>query len=184
MRRRTILAALACTTLFAATSVPACAFDMPARKPGLWEMKISMEGRNLPVPAAQHCIDAATDKQMQQMGEGMSKCSKQEVTNVGGKMVFDSVCQVGTMTSTSHGEITGSFDSAYTVKMTSKRDGAPIPGMPPTTNMTIEAKWLGPCKPDQKPGDMIMGNGMKMNINDLQKMQGMVRPGMAPQPAR
>ena len=36
--------------------------------------------------------------------------------------------------------------------------------------MTIEAKWLGPCKADQKPGDMIMGSGMKMNINDLGKL--------------
>ena len=31
----------------------------------------------------------------------------------------------------------------------------------------IEAKWLGPCKADQKPGDIVMGNGMKMNINDM-----------------
>jgi hypothetical protein len=184
MRCRILFAALSVVTPFVAMSVPASALDMPARKPGLWEMKISMEGRNLPVQAAQHCIDAATDKQMHQMGEGMSKCSKQEVTNAGGKMVFDSVCQVGPVTSTSHGEITGSFDSAYTIKMTSKRDGAPIPGMPPTTNMTIEAKWLGPCQAGQKPGDMIMGNGVKMNINDLQKMQGMMRPGAVPQPAR
>jgi hypothetical protein len=35
--------------------------------------------------------------------------------------------------------------------------------------MTVEAKWLGACTADQKPGDMIMGNGMKMNINDMAK---------------
>ena len=35
--------------------------------------------------------------------------------------------------------------------------------------MTIEAKWTGPCKSDQKPGDVIMPNGMKMNVGDLQK---------------
>jgi hypothetical protein len=33
--------------------------------------------------------------------------------------------------------------------------------------MTIEATWLGPCKADQKPGDMVMANGMKMNIRDM-----------------
>jgi hypothetical protein len=38
--------------------------------------------------------------------------------------------------------------------------------MPPETNMTVESKWLGACKADQKPGDIIMANGMKMNIND------------------
>ena len=56
-----------------------------------------------------------------------------------------------------------------------------MPGMPAggTTNMTIDAKWLGACKSDQRPGDIIMANGMKMNIADMQKMQGMQggRPG-------
>jgi hypothetical protein len=35
--------------------------------------------------------------------------------------------------------------------------------------MTMSAKWLGPCAADQRPGDMIMPNGMKINILDLQK---------------
>jgi hypothetical protein len=33
--------------------------------------------------------------------------------------------------------------------------------------MTIEAKWLGACKPGQKPGDIMMPGGMKMNIKDM-----------------
>ncbi len=44
-------------------------------------------------------------------------------------------------------------------------------GMDATTNMTIEAKWLGACKAGQRPGDIMMGNGMKMNIRDMQTMQ-------------
>ena len=35
--------------------------------------------------------------------------------------------------------------------------------------MTIAATWLGPCAADQKPGDMIMGNGTKVNIPDMRK---------------
>jgi hypothetical protein len=38
--------------------------------------------------------------------------------------------------------------------------------------MTIEAKWTGACKADQKPGDMVLPNGMKMNINDIPRMPG------------
>jgi hypothetical protein len=30
-------------------AVPAFAIDMPARKPGLWELKMVFEGRSLPV---------------------------------------------------------------------------------------------------------------------------------------
>jgi hypothetical protein len=35
--------------------------------------------------------------------------------------------------------------------------------------MTMEAKWLGPCAADQKPGDVIMSNGVKINIPEMQK---------------
>ena len=35
--------------------------------------------------------------------------------------------------------------------------------------MTMDAKWLGPCAADQKPGDMIMSNGMKINIPETEK---------------
>jgi hypothetical protein len=33
--------------------------------------------------------------------------------------------------------------------------------------MNIAAKWLGACKADQKPGDIIMASGMKMNVTDM-----------------
>jgi hypothetical protein len=31
----------------------------------------------------------------------------------------------------------------------------------------VEAKWVGPCKAGQKPGDMMMPNGMKMNVLEM-----------------
>ena len=42
------------------------------------------------------------------------------------------------------------------------------------TTMTIEAKWLGACKSDQKPGDIIMPGGMKMNVKDMEKLKGLL----------
>ena len=68
--------------------------------------------------------------------------------------------------------INGSFDSAYTVEVTSTREGGhPLPGVAPgaATHMKIAATWLGPCAAGMKPGDMIMANGMKLNILDIQK---------------
>ena len=90
-------------------------------------------------------------------------------------MTFDSVCKTGAAITTTHGVITGSFDSAYTMKISSRREGGPaIPGMAAggKSNMTIEAKHVGPCQAGQKPGDIMMGNGMKMNVLDMQKMMG------------
>jgi hypothetical protein len=163
---------LVCTVLVAATPLsPAFSLDLPARKPGLWEISIIMEGGRIPPQVTQNCIDAETDKVMSSIGSDMRACAKQDVQRSGGSIVIDSICTVGGMTVTSHSVVTGDFNAAYTVKTRSKRSGAAVPGVPATgeTQMIVQAKWLGACKPDQKPGDMIMANGVKINIRDMQK---------------
>ena len=40
----------------------------------------------------------------------------------------------------------------------------------------MAAKWLGPCAGDQRPGDMIMANGMKINVPEMQKRGGAFNP--------
>ena len=144
------LAALAVTVLLAA---PALAQDLPARKPGLWEMKMVFDGIPLPAQTMRQCIDQATDKAMQsQFGAAaQGACSKQDLKNVGGTMTFDTVCKIGAATTTTRGVITGSFDSGYTMKITNS-GGPSIPGMAPggETKMTIEAKYLG-VRRDKSP---------------------------------
>ena len=101
-------------------------------------------------------------------------CSKMDTQKVGNTYVIDSVCKMGPSTNTSRSVITGDFNSAYTVKLSSVTSGGPnLPGARPDgkTEMTMEARWTGACKADQKPGDIIMSNGVKMNIRDLQKVQ-------------
>jgi hypothetical protein len=163
-------------------SVPAVALDLPSRKPGLWEMRMSFQTAAMPAQVIQHCVDAATDKQMNAFGDAASKeaCSSQNVSTSGGTMIVDSVCRVGGATAATRTEISGSFDSAYTVKSMTKRDGAAAAG----ADVTIEAKWLGPCKDGQKPGDFIMANGLKMNIADMKKLQALRPGGMMQPPAR
>jgi len=157
-----------------ALAVPAFALDMPPRKPGLWEIKLNFEGRNLPAQVIKHCVDQTTDKLMNAQFSGAQvACSKQDMKNSGGTITIDSVCKFGDATTTSHTVITGSFDSAYMMRVTSSREGGrPLPGATPggETHMNLEAKYLGPCEAGQKPGDMIMANGMKMNILDMPKM--------------
>ncbi len=150
------------------------AADYPARKPGLWETSVRTEGKgNEKVPAhvSQQCMDAASDKAMREMGMGMSQgmCSQQDVRNEGGKLVIDSVCKIGNTTATTHGVITGDFSSAYRMEMNSKYS-PPMMGLA-TGVSVIEAKWLGPCKADQKPGDMVMANGQTINLMDMMKGQ-------------
>lgn len=172
MRRRLAIVAAAIVA-----AAPAFALDLPPRKPGLWELKTVFEGRNLPASTMRQCVDAATDKLMNANfgGSNEEACSKQDLKNSGGTITIDSVCKFGEATITSHAAVTGSFDSAYTIDVTSTRQGGlAVPGVAPgaVTHMTIEAKWLGPCAAGQKPGDVIMANGMTMNVIELQKMRG------------
>jgi Protein of unknown function (DUF3617) len=155
-------------------ALEARAVEMPVRKAGLWEMKMVRTGSPLPEITMQHCTDAATDKQMSSAFSPMSKdaCSRQDIQKTATGYVTDSVCSVGGTSITSHADITGDFNSAYTVKSTSQSERAAA-GLPRDSTMTIEAKWLGACKADQKPGDIMMPGGMKMNINDMEKLKGL-----------
>jgi hypothetical protein len=157
--------------------VPACeasAVELPIRKAGLWEMKVLRTGSPAPDMTMQHCTDATTDKQMStSFSPSKDICSKQDIQKTATGYVSDSVCSVAGMTITSHAEITGDFNSAYTVKSTSHSERGPS-SVPRDSTTMIEAKWLGACKPDQKPGDIMMPGGMKMNIMDLEKMKSMM----------
>jgi hypothetical protein len=149
--------------------------ELPVRKPGLWEMKMVRVGSVLPEMTLQHCTDEATDKEMSTAFAPMSKevCSKRDIAKTATGYVSDSVCSVGGLTMTSHSDISGDFNSAFTVKSTSHSEGGPS-AVPREVNMTVEAKWLGPCKPDQKPGDIVMPGGFKLNVKDAEKLKGLV----------
>jgi hypothetical protein len=150
------------------------AVELPIRKAGLWEMKVLRSGSSAADMTMQQCTDASTDKQMStSFSPSRDTCSKQDVQKTATGYVTDSVCGVAGMTITSRAEITGDFNSAYTVKATSHNDRAPG-GAARDSTTTIEAKWLGACKADQKPGDIMMPGGMKMNIRDLEKMKSMM----------
>ena len=156
-------------------ALDARAVEMPLRKAGLWEMKMLRSGSSLPDMTMQHCTDETTDREMATSFSPMSKevCSKQDIQKTATGYFTDSVCSVAGMSMTSHAEVTGDFGSAYTVKTTSHSEHGPS-GMPRDTTMTVEAKWLGACKPDQKPGDIVMPGGFKLNVKDAEKLKGLV----------
>ena len=146
---------------------PALAADLPSRKPGLWEIKTTIEGRNPPTQILKQCIDQTTDQMTLSIAGPFSPavCPKREVKSSSDSITVDSTCTIGKSTATAHAVITGSFDSAYT--MTVKSDGSDLPGG--TMTMTIAGSRLGDCSPEQKPGDIILSNGRTFNILEAQK---------------
>ena len=140
------------------------AADLPARKPGLWEVKTTIEGHGRAV-TVQQCIDAATDQMLQSSAGPFAApaCPERVVKKSDNGTTIDSRCNFNGKAANAHAVITGSFDSAYTMTVTS--EGADLPAM----TMTSEGKWLGACTDGQQPGDVVMANGVKVNIPELQK---------------
>lgn len=165
--------------LFTVCVTPAMALDLPARKPGLWELKTHIEGKSAASQVMKQCIDEATDAQLQSFGASMSAkmCSEEQVKREGDTIISDTVCRFGPITMRTHSVTTGDFNSAYQTKSTSKQEGGPtMPGLGGGGTTVIEARWIGPCETDQRPGDVILANGMKMNIGDMKKLM----PGETP----
>jgi len=160
---------LAMNTLYAA--------DMPKRKSGLWETTITSSRGNAP-HTIQRCIDRTTDDIASPQGprpspkEKEMQCEKRDFHKDGDKMVIDTVCKHSGTTVTTHAIVTGSFDSSFRMESTSTYD-PPMNGLK-DSHTTVESKWLGPCAPDQKPGDIIMPGMGKFNPQEMmERMQKM-----------
>jgi hypothetical protein len=147
--------------------LPAPADDMPARKAGLWEVKTGFENRGGATVTVRQCIDAGTDQLMMSTTGPLAQsvCPKRDVRQSGDTVTIDAACTVVNKTATTHAVVTGNLDSAYVMTVTAQGEALPAG----TMTMTMTGKWLGPCTADQKPGDMIMPNGLKLNILEMQK---------------
>src|SRR5262245_8342994 len=104
----------------------------------------------------QQCIDEKTDDLMKNsmMGSEKQSCSKNEMRREGDKWVAESICKFNDSTAKTRAVFTGQFDSAYKADIKSTYE-PPLHGMRESSAI-IEARWLGVCKPGQRPGDMSM----------------------------
>ena len=160
--------ALVTALLAAAGGAVAATPDMPKRKSGLWEITVSSDGAK-GGQTMQQCIDEKSDDLMKNNMAGTEKqsCSKNEFRREGAKLITESVCKMSGSTTTTRGVFTGQFDSAYKADIKSTYE-PPLHGMKESA-ATMEAKWLGACKPGQKPGDISMPSMPNININDMMK---------------
>jgi hypothetical protein len=140
--------------------------DAPRRKSGLWEMKMS--GGQMPGGMTiQQCVDQKSDD-ISKMQEAKGNCTKNVVRREGDQVISESVCKMQGTTATTRTVFSGKFDSAYKGEIRSSYD-PPLHGMRESSS-TIEAKWLGPCRAGQKPGDVVMpGMPAMPNMQELMK---------------
>lgn len=119
------------------------------------------------------CVDASTDAEMMAMGKEMgagmgANCSAGDVSKQGDAYVSTSDCTFGGMRMIGTSTFRGDFSSEYTGETVTKFE-PPMMGKSESRSV-VTAKWLGPCEPGQEPGDIVMANGMKLNLKSMKAM--------------
>ena len=185
--QRTILVLLAAIL----TAGAAQAEDKFQRKSGLWEVKRTSTLAGGKVRVTQLCIDQASDDVLREPPEGPGNgCKADRILRDGDQLVIDATCPLSSTKSTAktHAVITGNPDSTYKIEAKSTFD-PPFRGKTEASTV-LEGKWTGPCKPDQRPGDVVLPNGARMNLTDVappekpkKKKGGYVVPGYGTVPA-
>lgn len=157
----------------------AAAQDLPARKPGLWELSMQMAG----MPGgttAQHCVDAKSDAELQRRafsGNGSGKCTQKSLTRTAAGYELHIECDAPDGKTTVDAKISGDFSRGYTMANHVRFD-PPRHGVK-ETDATIHAKYLGACPAGMSPGEMRTAGsaaggpgGLPPGV-DLKALQGM-----------
>lgn len=140
----------------------ALADDMPPIRPGLWEVRLGDDGRA--GGTIRQCIDGPTFREVLQAGQRMmgSACSPLMLGRSGHGYTASVRCVIGPSTMDSQSELTGDFQTSYQ-SITHTRFTPPLMGQG-TSQVVSNGRFVGPCGPDLKPGDMMMADGRKMNV--------------------
>jgi hypothetical protein len=150
-----------------ALACDASAAEPPVLRSGLWEVARSGGQQPEPKSLTTMCLDESVQAQMREFGMGATKdmCSQNERSVEGNKMTMTTTCNLGQTTMKTSSVMTFSGNTAYHMDSNSTYD-------PPLMNMreskaSVDAKWVGACKPGQQPGDVTLETGQTVNIKQM-----------------
>lgn len=152
---------------------------LPARKAGLWEVTVrsddlvlQRQGQAKPRPqTVRMCTDAAAEPVMLfAIVPGQEDCrevsAKPRSAKTGGGWEIRSVCFVHDNRADAEMHLTGDLQSEYRGTYNVKYRLTPLHN---TGRMLFEGRWLGGCQAGQRPGDMVLPNGITVNVVDDKK---------------
>ncbi len=154
------IASIVCLALVdAAPALGADTFQVPARRAGCWEHTTvqGLFGKAGVDGSTYECIDAASEQarlQAQPAVEG--NCSQGPVP--GTSLAWDQICTDGATTAKMRMEVSGDFQSAYSMSIVSRttRPGA----APRVSKVVANAKWISSaCPAPLAPGSWLVLGG-------------------------
>jgi len=171
--------------LTAVTLISACdrlkpkteAASAPVRKAGFWRESLMRDGKPGRLGGLTVCVDTQTESQFSALGRHFNTGACKRTINRESPTVirFTAVCARGDgATVTTQGMAQGDFNAAYTVRSDVNVQGAPIDALNGDHELVMTGQYLGACPAGVKPGDVVLGSGVKVNIARLpQIIQGL-----------
>ncbi len=147
-----------------AADVTAALDNGPGLKAGLWQTTVKVKGMTSGM-VTKMCLDEGLSKKFSEMGTsnpGKMDCAPVSASRNGGVIDVTTKCTSEglTVNNQMHMEMTGDDSYHQTVTQTYE------PAMAEPTMSTMDGKYLGACTADMRPGDLIMGSGVKINMYD------------------
>ncbi len=157
---------------------------LPARQPGLWQTTVTEDGSEDTPQDLQICIDAQTDRHLGILGNDLSgDTCKRTVSRTSDGWGLLAECDMGSGGTYQYsGSITGDYASDYSMKLRLQVTGASLATMNRVTSYVVTSKRTGECAKDQAPGDVIVNDGLKINLFDMEG-KAVARPAEASQSA-
>ena len=155
--RRVILLALLAAALAPAASSLAQDQAAASRKPGWWELQLTIWGPT-PQPTFQTrrmCTDAAFDRIDSPLGVNMrgKGCDPLSTSRTATGWTAWGACDTGQMKIRANGVINGDLNDRYHADIIVQMDPPPDPRAA-RVQIAIDARWLGECPANRKPGDV------------------------------
>lgn len=120
------------------------------------------------LPPARICVGDGTDSASNHLDRSVGErgsCTLGPFRRAGQAWLAESTCREGRTVVASRSIASGDFESSYRIDTLVSYD-PPLGGTRREDKDALEAAWLGPCMPGQKPGDMVVPGMGTLNMLD------------------
>ena len=138
----------------------------PARQPGLWEVTLIAEPSPITV---RQCTDKASEEMvLLSIVPGQENCGAATVSRQKNRYEIRNSCAMHGQRVNTRMELSGDlrtrYEGQYAVKFAGNAQSKSR-----SETRRFEGRWLGECPPGMRPGDMVLPNGMAVNVVDERK---------------
>ena len=134
--------------------------NFPNIRPGLWETQTLVEGEKS--KSSKACVDEKSLKTLLDKSKEMLNgvCTGMNLKKLGKqKYAQDITCDLGVMNTYISTSIEGDFEKKFSAQTITKM--VPALNGKPEEKSSSNARFIGSCPKNMKPGDIILANGKK-----------------------